>query len=481
MTRRTLGPARSGSAEREDWAVVIDEGVDDWQYTGLYAGSLLPGEERGTVDRGSASCIVVPLSGSVDVRCTESSGAVSTVRLTGRASVFDGPTDVAYVPRDSDLVLETTEPCRVALAVAVRARRAGRPGSRLPAPRERPTSPSSCAGPARRPARSATSGCPACSTPSRSSPARSSRPPATGARTRRTSTTTHRAGRRVELEEIYYFEVQAADGATEGADPIGYQRVYGTDGPPDRRPRRGAHRRRRPRAARLARPGDGRSRLRPVLPQRHGGTRPGAGLADLRRPGPRLGPRDLDVPARRPATSLGGLMEERDPTSPRPTRPSDSPWPRPWCASSRHQWTERDGERQKLFAGCFGIFGHGNVAGIGQALLQNELARRSGDEHLPYVLARNEQAMVHTVGRLRPAEGPPADLGLHRLGRPGLDQHAHRCGAGHDQPDPGAAAAVGHLRDAGRSARCSRSSSSRMPVTSPSTTRSARSRGSSTG
>ena len=59
-----------------------------------------------------------------------------------------------------------------------------------------------------------------------------------------------------------------------------------------------------------------------------------------------------------------------------------------------NQWTERDGERQKLFAGCFGIFGHGNVAGLGQALLQNELA--DGEEHLSYVLARNEQAMVHT-------------------------------------------------------------------------------------
>ena len=59
-----------------------------------------------------------------------------------------------------------------------------------------------------------------------------------------------------------------------------------------------------------------------------------------------------------------------------------------------NQWSERDGERQKIFAGCFGIFGHGNVAGIGQALLQNELA--DGEEHLPYVLARNEQAMVHT-------------------------------------------------------------------------------------
>ncbi|MEV6860109.1 3D-(3,5/4)-trihydroxycyclohexane-1,2-dione acylhydrolase (decyclizing) [Streptosporangium subroseum] len=60
-----------------------------------------------------------------------------------------------------------------------------------------------------------------------------------------------------------------------------------------------------------------------------------------------------------------------------------------------NQWSERDGRRQKLFAGCLGIFGHGNVAGIGQALLQNELA--AGEERLPYVLARNEQAMVHTA------------------------------------------------------------------------------------
>ena len=58
------------------------------------------------------------------------------------------------------------------------------------------------------------------------------------------------------------------------------------------------------------------------------------------------------------------------------------------------QYSERDGQRQKLFAGCFGIFGHGNVAGVGQALLQSELA---DPEALPYILARNEQAMVHTA------------------------------------------------------------------------------------
>ena len=58
------------------------------------------------------------------------------------------------------------------------------------------------------------------------------------------------------------------------------------------------------------------------------------------------------------------------------------------------QYSESDGEEQKLFAGCFGIFGHGNVAGIGQALLQAELEE---PDTLPYILGRNEQAMVHTA------------------------------------------------------------------------------------
>jgi 3D-(3,5/4)-trihydroxycyclohexane-1,2-dione acylhydrolase (decyclizing) len=63
------------------------------------------------------------------------------------------------------------------------------------------------------------------------------------------------------------------------------------------------------------------------------------------------------------------------------------------------QHVERDGVRTKLFAGALGIFGHGNVAGLGQALLQDELeALEAGrGPGLPYVLGRNEQAMVHTA------------------------------------------------------------------------------------
>src|SRR5205823_2884758 len=56
------------------------------------------------------------------------------------------------------------------------------------------------------------------------------------------------------------------------------------------------------------------------------------------------------------------------------------------------QRSERDGIRRRLIEGCFGIFGHGNVAGIGQALLEAELHDPGA---LRYHQARNEQAMVH--------------------------------------------------------------------------------------
>jgi 3D-(3,5/4)-trihydroxycyclohexane-1,2-dione acylhydrolase (decyclizing) len=58
------------------------------------------------------------------------------------------------------------------------------------------------------------------------------------------------------------------------------------------------------------------------------------------------------------------------------------------------QYSERDGVEQRLIPGCFGIFGHGNVAGVGQALLQ---AASTGEADLPYYLARNEQGMVHAA------------------------------------------------------------------------------------
>src|SRR5947209_13882200 len=54
------------------------------------------------------------------------------------------------------------------------------------------------------------------------------------------------------------------------------------------------------------------------------------------------------------------------------------------------QHVERDGVEHRFIEGCFGIFGHGNVTGIGQALAEHP-------ELLTYYQARNEQAMVHTA------------------------------------------------------------------------------------
>ena len=55
------------------------------------------------------------------------------------------------------------------------------------------------------------------------------------------------------------------------------------------------------------------------------------------------------------------------------------------------QYTERDGVRHRLIAGTWGIFGHGNVAGLGQALLE------AGEDTMPFHQGRNEQAMVHAA------------------------------------------------------------------------------------
>lgn len=54
------------------------------------------------------------------------------------------------------------------------------------------------------------------------------------------------------------------------------------------------------------------------------------------------------------------------------------------------QYSERDDQRHRLIAGIYGIFGHGNVAGLGQAIFEY-----GGD--LPYYQTRNEQSMVHTA------------------------------------------------------------------------------------
>jgi 3D-(3,5/4)-trihydroxycyclohexane-1,2-dione acylhydrolase (decyclizing) len=93
------------------------------------------------------------------------------------------------------------------------------------------------------------------------------------------------------------------------------------------------------------------------------------------------------VAVRESGTAEGGAGEAPSPPSGRTLRLTTAQALVRFLAA---QYVERDGIRHRFFAGCFGIFGHGNVAGIGQALHQHP-------DLLTYYQARNEQAMVHTA------------------------------------------------------------------------------------
>lgn len=214
-----------GSAGRDGWDVVIDAAVEGWEHTSLYAGRLADGESR-EVPAGEWEHVVVPLSGSVTVECEHGKAA-----LAGRPSVFAGPTDVAYVARDTALrVTATGGPARVAVCGA-KAAAAPTPGFRHVEAGEVPVELRG-AGLATREVRNF--GIPgvleadsiiACEvlTPGGNW---SSYPPH--------KHDEEREGVETELEEIYYFETQVEAGAPapDGADPVGYQRVYGTDDRP---------------------------------------------------------------------------------------------------------------------------------------------------------------------------------------------------------------------------------------------------------
>ena len=122
------------------------------------------------------------------------------------------------------------------------------------------------------------------------------------------------------------------------------------------------------------------------------------------------------------------------------------------------QHVERDGGRQRFFAGCFGIFGHGNVAGLGQALQQHH-------DLLPYHQARNEQAMVHLAAGYARQRNRLGDVRVHVVGRPRGDEHGHRRRARDDQPAARAAAARRHVRRRARRTRCCSSSRRRTTRT----------------
>ena len=102
----------AGSAARDGYDVEVTPESASWRCSSLRVLTLEPAGTR-TVHTGDAEVLVVPLSGAVDV---EVDGA--HLELEGRADVFVGPTDFAYLPVDSLATLRSAAGGRFALCGA---------------------------------------------------------------------------------------------------------------------------------------------------------------------------------------------------------------------------------------------------------------------------------------------------------------------------------------------------------------------------
>jgi 5-deoxy-glucuronate isomerase len=105
---------RRGELTREGWESVVDATTPGWQHTGIRIADLGATESL-ALARTGVERIVVPLAGSFTVAHFEGA-ETTTTRLMGRASVFDGPTDVLYLSSAATAVL--TGVGRVAIATS---------------------------------------------------------------------------------------------------------------------------------------------------------------------------------------------------------------------------------------------------------------------------------------------------------------------------------------------------------------------------
>jgi 5-deoxy-glucuronate isomerase len=217
----------SGTARRDGCDVLVDASRPGWQHTGLRVVTLEAGQ-RWSVHEPGWEYVVLPLGGAASVACTDPAGVEHRADLLGRASVFVGRTDVAYVPAGSRLeVIGTAAESRIAICAA-RVRGTGAATKfRHVAAGEVPVElrgAGSCSREVRNfaiPHVLEADSIIACEvlTPAGNW---SSYPPH--------KHDEDRDGVETELEEIYYFETQVEGGATATGhhDPVGYQRVYGT-------------------------------------------------------------------------------------------------------------------------------------------------------------------------------------------------------------------------------------------------------------
>jgi 5-deoxy-glucuronate isomerase len=204
----------AGSMARDGWDLVVTPEAAGWGYAGLRVATIAA---RGhlELETGDNEAIVLPLAGAIAV---ESDGR--TIELAGRPSPFAGPSDFAYVPRDSAPTLRSASGARVAVATArADARLDLRYGPAASVPIEQRG-----AGAASREVRNFAA--PAAFEASRLIAVEVITPAGNWSSYPPHKHDERRDGETV-LEEIYYYEI-----ASGPAGPgMGYQRVYGT---PDR-------------------------------------------------------------------------------------------------------------------------------------------------------------------------------------------------------------------------------------------------------
>ncbi len=104
---RFVVPAVSTTAD--GWTVQLTAERAGWRYSSLHVLDLPPGGSR-TFQTGQQEMLVVPLRGAVHVAC-----GAQQLSLTGRADVFSGPTDMAYLPRDTTVTLSSPADASIAL------------------------------------------------------------------------------------------------------------------------------------------------------------------------------------------------------------------------------------------------------------------------------------------------------------------------------------------------------------------------------
>ena len=97
------------------------------------------------------------------------------------------------------------------------------------------------------------------------------------------------------------------------------------------------------------------------------------------------------------------------------------------------QYSERDGVEHRLIEGCFGIFGHGNLAGVAEALLEVRAVAPGRAPLLPSAQRAGDGA--HGLW-LCPHAQPSVDFRLPLVCRTWGDQYGDRGGDRHGQPDP---------------------------------------------